>query len=502
LLVKRVYVAGISQESNSFNPLKSTFESFTIYRSQEVRDMPGVSALISAGHHVTESIWARAVPGGTLKLDDFIQLAGEILRPLEEDRLGFDGVFLPMHGALDVEIIGSGEAYIAARIRDIVGPWVPIVAALDMHATITYGLASTCNVIYGFRTAPHTDVAETYDRAALMLMRAMEEDELPRTELLRIPFMMPGENMMTGSGIGKEIIAFLPEIEKSEGIWCASYFVGMVWVDCPQNGVAVVISGTGSMGDGKAKAKELAGFVWNNRDRFEYQGLSMEPEDIIGFVKKHRSDGPVIVSDSADNVTAGAVGDNASLLNMFLASGVENVLFAAIFDPGAVEECSGMEVGDKLNIHIGGGFDENSEKAYLEGAVIKKLTLDLEVEHPKTLAEDKPRSCVLSCKGVDVLLFNKRKPVFTEETLNEHGLSLYDYDVLVVKQGYLSPELDKDAKHSVLALTSGNCNQKAERISYVKTRRPMYPLDSAEEVGRFIESKVFSKWPEPTGYSP
>jgi len=416
-----------------------------------------------------------------------MRIVDEILKPLREDRTGFDGVFIPMHGALDVEHIGSGEAFIADRIRDIVGPWVPISAALDMHANITYGLVDTCNIIYGFRTAPHIDLNETHIRAAELLMKAIEENVLPCTKILRIPYVMPGENMMTGSGIGKEIITCLPLIEDNESIWCASYFVGMAWVDCPQNGAAVIISGTGNMDGGKRKAAELARFVWDNRDRFEFQGLAMEPENAVEFAIQHMSEGLVIMSDSADNVTAGAAGDNAYLLNIFLAKGVEKALFAAIFDPNAVMLCSERKVGDKLDIEIAGGFDKNSEKAVLKGAEIIKLTLDLEVENPKTIAEDKPGSCVLRYKGIDLLLFNKRKPVFTEETLNEHGLSMNDYNVLVVKQGYLSPELNEAACHSVMALTPGNCNQKVKEISYRNIRRPIYPLDSAEEVGKIID---------------
>jgi len=487
---KRIFVAGISQESNSFNPLKSTYKDFTIYKGQEFRDMPGVAVMINAGYDVTESVWARAVPAGTLKFDDFMRITDEILKPLREDSGKFDGVLLPMHGALDVEFIGSGEAFIANRIRDIVGPWVPISAALDMHATITYGLADTCNIIYGFRTAPHIDVNETHVRAAELLMRAIEENVLPRTEILRIPYIMPGENMMTESGIGKEIIASLPAIEDNKNTWCASYFVGMVWIDCPQNGAAVVISGVGCMDRGKEKATRLAKFVWDNRKRFEYQGLAMEPEDAIGFAKEHMSDGLVIVSDSADNVTAGAAADNAYLFNMFLEKGVENALFAAIFDPQAVKVCSGKKVGDRLDIEIAGGYDKDSEKAKLNGAEIIKLTLDLEVENPKTIAEDKPSSCVLRYKGIDVILFNKRKPVFTEETLNEHGVSMNDYNILVVKQGYLSPELNEATNHAVMALTPGNCSQKVDKISYKKIRRPIYPLNSAGEVSKIIEQNI------------
>ena len=480
--MKRIFATGISQESNSFSPLMSSYADFIIYEGQEFRDMAGISALLDGGLDVVSSIWARAVPGGTLKFEDFLRLVDRMLEPLEKDKLGFDGVFLPMHGALDVEHIGSGEAFIANRVREIVGPDVPISVALDMHANIPYSLVNTCNIIYGFRTAPHIDMAETHVRAAELLIKAVKERIPVRTELVRIPLMMPGENMMSASGMGKEIIATLPKIESHMGVWCASYFVGMAWVDCPQNGAAVVISGVGEMKDGIKSAQDLAKFVWERRDEFKYFGLAAEPEDAIAFVIENQHKGLIIVSDSADNVTAGATGCNALMLKLFFEAGIKNALFAAIIDPAAVEFISQHNIGDFIDIQIGGAYDIHSEKVSLTNAVIKNIT--------QNLSADKPRSCVLSVGGIDILLFDKRKPVFTEETLNEHGLSLDNYNTLVVKQGYLSPELNALAVSSVMALTSGNCNQKIERLSYKKVKRPMYPLDTAECVEKVIKAKM------------
>ena len=464
--MKRIFAAGISQESNSFNPLKSRYEDFVIHRGRDFRQMPGVKQLIAAGFEVVESVFAKAVPGGTLGLEDFLRLVEEMLAPLETDSLGFDGVFLPMHGALDVERIGSGETFIAARVREIVGAAVPIASPLDMHGNITYALANACNIICGFRTAPHVDVAETYERAARLLIRAIEEEVLPRNKVIRIPCVMPGENMMTQTGIGKKVIDFLPKIEEGPNIWCASYFVGMAWVDCYYNGAQVIVTGVGDMEAGMAKAAGLADFVWSNRAQFKYQGLACTPEDAIAFVKEHWHDGPVIVQDSADNVTAGAAGDNCFLLNQFLRHGIQSVLFAAIVDPRAVAEVTRRDVGDVVTLEIGGAFDTGSVKAALEGAVVKRIT------------QGELCSCVLSYCGIDILLFDKRRPVFDEAALNVHGLSLADYNVLVVKQGYLSPELNLAAKHSVMALTPGNCCQSIVDLDYKKMRKRAYPLDN------------------------
>ena len=488
--MKRIFVTGISQESNSFNPLKSTYKDFAITKGEAFRAMPGLKVLIEKGHEVVESIWARAVPGGTLKFEDFMRIVDEMLEPLISDTIGFDGVFLPLHGALDVEHIGSGEAYVAARIREYVGPNVPISAALDMHGNNMYTLAKSCNIMYGYRTAPHIDVPETHIRAAKLLIKAIEENVLPHTRILRIPYVMPGENFMTASGLGKEVIDMLPRIEEEIGVWCSSYFVGMTWIDCPQNGAAIVVSGLGDMDSGMEKAEDIAKFVWENREGFKYQGNAIEPVEGVDFVKKHQGDGLVVISDSADNITAGGAGDNAYVLDLFLKNGIKNALFSCIVDPITVEKCSTYKVGDVLDIEIGGAFDENSTKVKLVGATIKALTLDLAIDNPRTLADDKPRSVVLSHQGIDVLLFDKRKPVFSETTLNENGLTRHDYEVLVVKQGYLEPEFNEAAAHQAMLYTTGNVDQRVERLPFKKLRRPMYPVDA---VSAIPHNRLFEK---------
>lgn len=471
--MKKIFVTGIKQESNSFNPLKSTYEDFTILKGQEmIEKVAGIKEIMDAGFQVVNSIYAHAVPAGTLELGSFLKLVGEMLETLPRDG-SIDGVFIPMHGALDVEGIESAEVFIITKVREIVGMNIPISIALDLHANNTYTLIDLCNIVYGYRTAPHIDVAETHIRAAELLIKAVNEKVLPKTELIRIPIIMPGERMMTASGVGKKIIEFLPEIEKENGIWCASYFAGMTWIDCPQNGSAIVVSGIGNMVQGMEKAEELAEFIWDNRDNFEFQGIAMPPDEALEFALS-KTEYPIIISDSADNVTAGAAGDNALFLNMLIKKGVKKTLVAAIIDPESVKKCYEKGIGNKINITVGGCFDKvGSEKAELKNAEIINVTKD---------ENGYLEAAVLRYMDIDVLLFSKRRPVPTEEVLNRYGLSIYDYNITVVKQGYLTPQLEEIAKHAVMALTSGHCSQDVTTLKFTKLRRPMYPLDPADTI--------------------
>ena len=49
--------------------------------------------------------------------------------------------------------------------------------------------------------------------------------------------------------------------------------------------------------------------------------------------------------------------------------------------------------------------------------------------------------------------------------------------VIVVKLGYLEPEIRAIAKRSLLVLTDGSTNEIFTRLEYKELPRPMYPFD-------------------------
>jgi microcystin degradation protein MlrC len=59
---------------------------------------------------------------------------------------GVDGVLLHLHGAMATESSDDGEGELLARLRKRLGPDIPIVAVLDLHATLTQLMADSANV--------------------------------------------------------------------------------------------------------------------------------------------------------------------------------------------------------------------------------------------------------------------------------------------------------------------------------------------------------------------
>ena len=74
-----------------------------------------------------------------------------------------------------------------------------------------------------------------------------------------------------------------------------------------------------------------------------------------------------------------------------------------------------------------------------------------------------------------------RTAVYDPEFLTELGLNPFDFEIIVVKSGYLSPEYQAIAARKMLALTPGDTNEILKDIPYQKVPRPIFPLDEDME---------------------
>ena len=57
------------------------------------------------------------------------------------------------------------------------------------------------------------------------------------------------------------------------------------------------------------------------------------------------------------------------------------------------------------------------------------------------------------------------------------GIDMDQYSLIIVKQGYLYPQLKAMAKNYVMSLTKGACYQRTETFDFKCIMRPMYPYD-------------------------
>ena len=121
-------------------------------------------------------------------------LSDGLRRAMEEGPL--DGILLALHGAMVTEIDDDGDGYVLQTVREIVGPDVPVVATLDLHANISPRMVELADVLIGYDTYPHIDMAERAEEASAVLSRLMRGEIRP-TPALRKPPMLPTSQRMT-----------------------------------------------------------------------------------------------------------------------------------------------------------------------------------------------------------------------------------------------------------------------------------------------------------------
>jgi microcystin degradation protein MlrC len=103
----------------------------------------------------------------------------------------FDAVLLSLHGAMVVEGEDDADGATLEAIRRLLGPDVPLVVSMDLHANLTRRCIENADAIVGFRTSPHIDQGETGRRAARLLCDWLEGKTRPVMEFVKVPMVTP-----------------------------------------------------------------------------------------------------------------------------------------------------------------------------------------------------------------------------------------------------------------------------------------------------------------------
>jgi microcystin degradation protein MlrC len=466
---KKIVIGSLRQETNSFSPVITYEKDFLVCRGRDVLQQTPVSRILEeAGFEVVPTLWAYAIPSGKVDKKAYCRFKEIIMNAIPKDG-SVAGVWLYLHGAMNVTEIGSGEGPLVEEVRRLVGPKVPIAVALDFHANNTEQLVKNANIICGYRTAPHTDEEETQERAARLLLRCILENVLPECVMVCPPLLFPGEMITTEVDPCKSLIAELKKAEEKQGVWTASLFGGMPWCDAPNAGASVVVCGPKGCKEPTDEAKRIADLFWKEREKFGFEEKAMSPEDAILWAQE-REAYPIFISDSGDNVTGGAPGDSAYLLSLLMKHECKNVLVAGIVDRPAVEAFYLSAEGEEKKVKIGKSIDSKSTETEVTGKLKQKGFIE------RGGSKD-IRFALIAVGGIDIILTDERCSFTTQKNIEETGAKIPDYHAIVVKLGYLFPDLRRIAKDSVMALTPGNCGLRIEDFDFKNIRRPMYPVD-------------------------
>ncbi|KQS74062.1 microcystin degradation protein MlrC [Rhizobium sp. Leaf384] len=458
----RIAVGGIHTECSTSSPVLMKPEDFRVLRGAELLSADYFSFLGNAD--IRPLLHARAVPGGPLARETYEGFKAEFLALLEA-ALPIDGLYLAMHGAMNVEGMDDAEGDWISAARTVVGPDILVAASYDLHGNVTQRIIDQLDIFAAYRTAPHIDVRETMVRAWSMLGKALQTGTRPGVAWAPVPVLLPGERTSTEDEPAKSLYDALSRHDASPGIWDANLMVGYVWADEPRGTACAVVTGTDKAA-AEAAAAEIAMSYWNAREAFRFGPVTGPLADMLEIAEQATTR-PVVLADSGDNPTGGGVGDRADVLNALVERDVQGAVIGGITDRPAVEACFAAGEGATLSLTIGGALDPASPSATVSATVVR-------LDDP---AGPEERQAVVAVGGITVILAARRRPYHRIADFTRHGIDPKDVRLLVVKSGYLSPELAPIARPNLMALTDGVINQDIERLPNMRRQRPSFPFD-------------------------
>ncbi|MEZ4752706.1 MAG: M81 family metallopeptidase [Bdellovibrionota bacterium] len=452
----RIALGGISQETNTFSTIKTTRDSFKVsYEftpfSEEIQRL-----FDSENAEIIPTLFASAIPGGYVSKSDYLDLKSVLLSKLA--KVGkIDAFILLVHGATEVEDIGHGETDLVKSIREVVGQDVLIGVTLDLHGNIDPEFVKHVNLVSALRTAPHVDYEEMKTRLFTNMIKCIKSGERPKTFIQHLPILFPGELVITADEPAKSLYDSLETYDQQDGISISSIMVGFAWADRPYAGVSIIISGTDEEVC-KQSARELAQNFWDKRTKFCYSCDALSVEDSVELANSSEVF-PFVISDSGDNLTAGASGESVEVLKVLLDKKVTNTIIAPLVNSSAYADILKAGEGSIVSISV-----VTSTSSFDFEAKVLEIFPDLS-------------RALISCEGVQVVLCKNRDVIVGAAQFLEMGIIVEEKKIIVLKLGYLFPEAEAYAAGSVLALSNGVSTLNIESLGHTCLGRPIYPIN-------------------------
>ncbi len=472
----RIAIAGIAIESSTFSPAHTDEAAFHAQYGKEL--LTRYPFLTTDSPLLKRAIWiptlaGHALPGGAVTREAYESLVNKTLDSLKK-HLPFDGLFFDIHGAMSVMGLDDPEGDFIVRIRKVVGAKTIISTSMDLHGNVSWRLAVNTDLITCYRMAPHEDAMQTKERAVKNLLERIESGKgKPLYKAyIPIPILLPGEKTSTRIEPGKSIYAAVAPAAAQDGIVDAAIWIGYAWADEPRNHAVVMVTGDDQEKVKKA-AEQLAKKFWDLRNDFVFVAPTGTLEEALTKALASKVH-PYFISDSGDNPTAGGAGDVTWTLTEILKNPIfkkgdgPSLIYASIPGPDLVKKAIEAGVGQAVDGYAGATVDARfAPPVHLSGKVqsIVHGDKDAEVE------------VVVKVGAVYVIVTQKRKPYHKEIDFTRLGLKPRKADIVVVKIGYLEPELYAMRADWLLALTPGGVDQNIEKLPYKRIDRPMFPLD-------------------------
>ncbi len=486
----KAFIAWLNTESNTFAPFPTSHRSFAeqgylVHNGQHEEDMKDTRLpvftfrrlAVSRGWEVVESLSAVADPSGkTLRLvyESFRQ---EILEDIKV-ALPVDVVFLDLHGAMVADGYDDCEGDLLARIREIVGPDVPIGVELDPHCHLTEAMVKNATVLVTEKEYPHIDFAERTEDVFRILANTVEGKIQPRMSVFDCRIITVA--LHTTREPWRNFVDHMMRLEEEDDcILSISLCHGFQWGDVPEMGAKVLVVTDNNLEKGRDLAEALGHKLFDLRyDTMPDYFLSVD-ETLDRALDILNTDPckPVVISDTTDNPGGGAPGDSTFILKALLERGVEGVAIATIWDPIAVGIAVDAGEGARLALRIGGKMGPSSGNPVDVHVQVMKTGKDVFQTFGQDTLISIGDAVVLRASGIDIILNTTRRQVFGVDCLTNMGIDPLQKRIIVVKSSqHFYASFAPIAAEVLYCVASGTLIMNVKEIPYQRIDKNKWPL--------------------------
>ena len=488
---KRVAVASLMQETNTFSPIPTTialFETYYVLRGEELRsgygparvEVPAMLAVLQQADIEAVPLYAAyAAAAGPLRRTDFDAMVGEIERRLA-DAGPLDGLLLALHGALVVEDAPDGDGEIIERLRKVLGPGVPIGVSLDLHGHITAQKLQPDTFLVGYQQYPHIDMYETGERTARLMVDTLAGRRRPVMALVKRPVIVPAVCGRTTDGPLAAVAEAARAAEAAGEVLHASIFPVQPWIDAPDLGFAALVCADGDAAAAERVATRLADMVWERRRDFDLGLMPLEETIRIGLA----AEGMTLVGDTGDAPTGGAAADATAVLAALLANGAvesQRLSLLTMCDPAGAAAAHAAGIGKTFSLAVGHSFSTaDGAPLPISGTVlhVSDGSYVMGDGGANGLTIDMGPTAVIGIGGIRLLLRSRPSMEWDTAMYRSQGLDPATAALVFVKSpSHFRVAFGPLAARIVLADTPGPTRADIRKLPYTRVTRPLSPLD-------------------------
>ena len=494
----RIAVLGFAIECNRFSPVSTAqdFEDDTDIRGNRIvtearsgasitlPDLPGFfTEMDKTGPWTPVPLRvALAQPGGPVEEVFFKGLLAELGATLNAS-LPVDGVFVSCHGAALAQGTDDPDGDLFEMIRSIVGPDVPVVSVLDLHANVSRRMTDNLSVFVGYLENPHTDIRERGIEAARH-MRECLAGQRTVVAMTKLPLVPPAITLLTARGPYADLINY-GQTKIGGDIMNVSVMAGFAYSDSPKNGLtAVVTARNGNAAAAAGLSLDIAKRAWGMKARFKKAMMPLsDAVQLATSVGRDRRRKPIILADVADNPGGGARGNTTYLLRGLKMAGAKGVIFGVFNDPALAAEAHKLGEGAIFNASFNTQEHHEFSLPFDCEAKVVKLSDGKYVGRRgvrKDTSSDMGPSALLDLGGIQIVVITLRCQCMDPMQFEMFGLDIAQARVVVVKsRGHFRGGFDEFFRPEQIYEVDcpGLTSPVLANFNWTKLPRPVYPLD-------------------------